>query len=55
MTKTEIVTEQQWLACSYCSLALSSTEEYQIHATKHHGGRKIRLPNRIAQQTEEFD
>jgi hypothetical protein len=55
MKKSQIVTEQQWLACGYCSLAFSSLEEYQIHATKNHNGRKLRLPNRIAQQTEEFN
>ncbi len=55
MKKSQTVNEQQWLACGYCSLAFSSQEEYQMHAAKNHSERTLRLPNRIAQQTEEFD
>jgi hypothetical protein len=43
----------QWLACSYCSLAFSSEEQYYMHARNEHARRKEKLPDRIAQLSEE--
>jgi hypothetical protein len=49
----KIENKGQWLACSYCSLAFSSEEQYYIHARNQHAGRNKKLPDRIAQLSEE--
>jgi hypothetical protein len=49
----KVAKKGQWLACSYCNLAFSSEEQYYIHTRNQHAGRNKKLPDRIAQLSEE--